>query len=177
MSERLKNILIYAVSIGILAFVYFSTLYSPAKELENQLTKNITELNKKTEQHKVSIEELKKAQELPPVTSEKDQFKGEIPQKLDVGVFLKYISQTGEALNIQFLRFQPEPKERRKLYLILPFQLKVQGKFHQVVGFFDKITSTDKLITVTNIKITSGPRESDTQLVTATARITTYQKL
>ncbi len=177
MSERLQHTLIYAISLGVLAFVYFSVLYSPAKELERELRKETTDLNKKIAQHKTSIEELKKAQELPLVKSDNDQFKGEIPQKIEVGAFLKYISQTGEALNIQFLRFQPEPKERKKLYLILPFQLKVQGKFNQVLGFFDKITSTDRLITVTNVKITSGPRGSDTQLVTATARIATYQKL
>ncbi|MBI2608795.1 MAG: type 4a pilus biogenesis protein PilO [Deltaproteobacteria bacterium] len=175
MNQSLKQKLIVVLCICFLALIYFSLIYSPTQDVQLTLESNIKKLDGLTTQHKKELEELEKRVSLPSDKKDMDStISHALPNKVEVASFLKDISKIGQSLKIQFLEFRPQEKVQKTNYILIPFHVKIQGKFPQVLGFFDKITDTDKLITVSGLKLTLA--EKDASLVKADAVITTFQR-
>ncbi|MBW1988371.1 MAG: type 4a pilus biogenesis protein PilO [Deltaproteobacteria bacterium] len=171
-SQRIAIVVAVLVLIGG-GFTYFSylpqtkkltTLKSDLEEVERQLTiartkaTKLPELRKKQQEMELAF--LKAKQSLP--TGK------EIPQ------LLQDISSYGRQAGLEFHLFQPKGETPMEFYAEIPIEVKVQGGYHEIAKFFDKVSRMDRIVNFQNLKIAPA-QEGEWEKLMATCTAVTYR--
>ena len=175
MNLNRKKILILATTMVLFALVFFFVVYSPSQDLLKETNNHITTTQNNIKNHQEELEKIKRISELPADTKQREPIR--VPSKIETALLLKEMSKVAETSQVIILLFQPNPQEQKNSIHISPYTLEVQGKFSQVVGFFDKISDPDRLMSIRNIHIQTGPVENNHQLIRARAQLTAYQHI
>ena len=167
-------LLIYAL----IALSIFFGMVSPAGEqitaaesrraeltVERDETRTIAENRDKWEK-KVDIlnEELAKAVK-------------ELPNEREIPELLRRVSSIGKKIGLEFLLFQPMPEVRRDFYADVPVKLKVEGSFHEVATFFDRIGKLNRIVNIRNIEMKDPLERSGKIILTTDGTAVTYRFL
>lgn len=120
-----------------------SSLSADLKTVETNLEKT-RQLAKKLPELKEKIANL-----------EKDllEARKELPGEKEIPSFLKTISEEGKKSGLDFLLFQPEQEVVLDFYARVPVRIEVQGSFHEVMTFFDRVRRLPRIVDVENINI------------------------
>jgi type IV pilus assembly protein PilO len=81
------------------------------------------------------------------------QARKELPSEKEIPSFLKTISDEGKMAGLDFLLFQPEQETVLDFYARVPVRIEVQGQFHEVMTFFDRVRRLPRIVDVENISI------------------------
>jgi type IV pilus assembly protein PilO len=168
------RILIFAGTIVILAGLFIWLVYMPKtaekralrteiKKLDDQLRLvkiRARDLEKLEKEHARKQEELALAIKLLPTTSE-------IPN------LLKSITKLGNDSNLEFLLFSPDRQVPRDFYVEIPVNIQVQGVYHDVAMFFDKVGKLDRIVNV--IDVTMAPVKSMDVMLKTSCKAVTYR--
>lgn len=173
MNLNRKKILVAILITAVYGIVFFFLLYAPSQKLLKETNNQLVTTQNSIKSHQDELEKIKKMVELPQDTKPVQPIR--VPSKIETATLLKDMSKIAEALAVSILLFQPNPQEQKNSVQISPYTLEVQGKFSQVLGFFDKISDPDRLMSIRNIHIQTGPVENNHQLVKARAQLTAYQ--
>src|SRR6266704_3188437 len=93
-----------------------------------------------------------------------------LPTDRDLPTLLRKISLSGQQTGVQFLMFRPAPPRTETYYSELPVQIVIQGGYHQVGSFLAELANLRRIVTVSNIKLKTGPK--DDQGTTTSAEFT-----
>lgn len=118
-----------------------------------QLEKDIVELNK----------ELKKA-------------RMQLPNEKEIPELLTLISNIGTDEGLEFLLFKPSPEQPVDFYAEVPVEMVVQGDFHDVAIFFDKVRKLPRIVNITDVKVKIKSVKGAVMLETS-SKATTYKYL
>jgi len=158
--EKLPQLYRVLISVGIFlvfigVFVWF--LYLPKYKTIDKLEKQLSSLKSKLKKAKEDAKDLKKFQTK--MKKAEAQFRmamRSLPEKEEIPSLLSSISQSGQDSGLEFLLFQPRPEKKRDFYAEIPVNMKVSGKFHNVVIFFDKVARLPRVVNIRNIKMKPG---------------------
>lgn len=78
-----------------------------------------------------------------------------LPAKKEIPSLLTGISTSGSEAGLEFLLFQPKGQVNREFYAEIPVAIKVQGGYHQVVAFFDRVARLYRIVNIDDITIKS----------------------
>jgi type IV pilus assembly protein PilO len=92
-----------------------------------------------------------------------------LPEKEEIPSLLTGISQSGQQAGLDFLLFQPQGEVNKTFYAEIPVSIRVQGGYHNVAQFFDKVANLSRIVNIRNIQIS---RERSGQLVTSCEAVT-----
>jgi Tfp pilus assembly protein PilO len=87
---------------------------------------------------------------------------------------LRRIQGLATQSNLTLLRYTPTPPRQQPLYLEVPYQLIADGNFHNLALFFDRVAKFQRIINVSEISISSKPRQDANSTITATLLATTF---
>ena len=79
-----------------------------------------------------------------------------LPEKREIPSLLTSISQSGQDTGLEFLLFQPGSEQDRDFYGEIPVEIKINGNFHNVVMFFDKVTGLNRIVNIKDIEMKSS---------------------
>ena len=103
-----------------------------------------------------------------------DSLRAVLPEQKDVADILRRVQGLATQSNLQLQSFQPQPAKQLAMYAELPHKLQVEGSYHNLGAFLDKVSKFHRIITVgdIHIKATSKPQANST--ITAECVATTF---
>jgi type IV pilus assembly protein PilO len=133
-------------------FSYFS--YYPKFQEIGKLTKEQIKLDKELAQSKEKASQISVFREKMRVAEA--QFLSALqvlPEKKEIPSLLTNISRSGQNSGLDFLLFQPQPEVAKEFYEEIPVSIEVDGGYHNVAMFFDKVSRLSRMVNIENIKM------------------------
>ena len=172
--RMIHRLLIFVGTIVLILGLYIWLIYIPKTDAITSFKSELDKLEREVKLAQIKSKnlniieaELAKAQEdlkfalkLLPTTSE-------IPS------LLKNITKLGNDSNLEFLLFSPQKQTPKEFYIEIPVNIEVEGSYHDVALFFDKIGKLDRIVNIINVSM-APVKEQRTTLRTSCVA-TTYR--
>lgn len=169
-------IFIAALAIPIVAciFLVFSPKNKEIKGLEGRKANLEIEIRKveatvrQLDKHKAEMEETKL------------QFKAAsmlLPEGKEIPSLLTNISSQGTNSGLDFLSFKPTGEIPKEFYAEIPVSIAVNGPYHNVGLFLDKISKLPRIVTVSNVNMGSPKLIENEMFLNTTFNLVTYRFL
>ncbi|TDM08547.1 MAG: pilus assembly protein PilO [Ideonella sp. MAG2] len=105
------------------------------------------------------------------------QLERQLPGKAEMDALLSDINQAGLGRGLQFESFKPGQVVVKDYYAELPIAIKVTGKYHDVGAFAGDVANLSRIVTLHNINIAPGSKETGTGSLSMEAMARTYRYL
>ena len=103
-----------------------------------------------------------------------DNLRAVLPEQKDVADILRRVQGLATQSNLQLQSFQPQPAKQQAMYAELPHKLQVEGSYHNLGAFLDKVSKFHRIITVGDIHIKVNPKPQPNSTITAECVATTF---
>ena len=175
----MKQKMLIAVAACILPGVaFFFLAYSPKtaeiKTLETQKT-GIEEEIRKVE--KIANDLDKHKTEMAEVQRQFVEASLLLPDEKEIPSLLATISGQATASGLDVLSFKPLAEKPQQFFAEIPVDIGVQGSYHNVGVFLDKISKLPRIVAVNNIKMDSPKQTGGEMILNATFQLVTYRFL
>lgn len=169
-----KALLYVAVAVAVAALLWFVILKDYEAELDAERATEVTlrEDYSRKMIKAVSLDGLKKQREQ--VQQYVTQLEKQLPSKAEMAALLSDINQAGLGRSLQFEAFRPGAMVAKEYYAELPITLKVTGRYHDIGAFASDIAFLSRIVTLNNLSITPGGKDTDVLSMDATARTFRY---
>jgi len=97
-----------------------------------------------------------------------------LPEKKEIPSLISGISKAGLDAGLEFILFQPKLERKKDFYAEIPISIKVNGDFHNLAVFFDKVSRLSRVVNIEDINI-SVPRGSGEVILSTSCQAVTYQ--
>jgi type IV pilus assembly protein PilO len=150
---RIRWAAIAAIPSLIFALIYF-LLISPNQvkvaELNSELVKARQEVQEKQtlERRLPEFEREIKTKDL-----ELSLLRRQLPEEKEIPDLIDQVSNIGTQSGLRFLTFKPKQEVERDFYAEVPVELKILGRFHNLVSFFDRISRLPRIVNISNLEI------------------------
>ena len=169
-----KALLYVAVAVAVAALLWFVVLKDYEAEVDAERATEVTlrEDYSRKMIKAVSLEGLKKQREQ--VQQYVMQLEKQLPSKAEMAALLSDINQAGLGRSLQFEVFRPGAMVTKEYYAELPITLKVTGRYHDIGAFASDIAFLSRIVTLNNLSIAPGGKDTDVLSMDATARTFRY---
>jgi type IV pilus assembly protein PilO len=175
LAPRIK-VAIVALILLLPIVVFYFLFYQPKAE-------KITSLNNQTVQLKKDVQEAKSKaankeqfeKELAEAKSKFEEMAMLLPKGKEIPKLLKDISSLGRNAGLDFLTFKPLADVPKDFYAELPVSINVRGPYHNMGFFFDQVSKLERIVSVTNIKMSSPTKEGSEMLLKSDCKLVTYR--
>ena len=176
---EMKQKMMIAVAACILPGVaFFFLVYSPiASEIEAlKLQKaGLEEEIRKVE--KVASELDKHKAEMAEVQRQFAEASLLLPDQKEIPTLLATISGQATYSGLDVLSFKPLAEKPQQFYAEIPVDIAVQGQYHNVGIFLDKISKLPRVVAVNNIQMGSPKQMGGEMILNSTFQLVTYRFL
>jgi len=99
-----------------------------------------------------------------------------LPEEKDIPRLLTQINTLGQQNGLEFLLFRPGAPVKKGFYAEVPIDIRVEGQFHSMGGFLDRVSKLERIVTVSDIRITplSTVAQRTDRSIAADLKATTY---
>src|SRR3954471_960042 len=97
-----------------------------------------------------------------------------LPEQKDVGDLLRRIQTLATQSNLAILGFKPSPTVTKQMHAEWPIALKLEGTYHNLGIFFDRVGKFSRIINITNLDIKGRDHAEAAATVTADCVATTF---
>ena len=187
MNELLDNLLerpgiqkigILAVTIILIAALYYSFLYAPRSDELAKLTDSVEiAQNEKKVKTQKSANLLRLRKDLQQLDIELKKAVAQLPEKGEIAELLSRISAKAQEVGLDVLLFRPRAEAFQDFYAEVPVDITVKGNFHNTVSFFDEVGRLDRLININNIGFKNPTVNGDKVLLETTSVATAFRFL
>ena len=166
--------LVYVVVLGI----FWTMFYSPKVEELATLTSTSVELQQNLDRQRIRAANREDSEaQLDSLTESLGQALQELPLDREISELLNRISQVGTNVGLEMRKFQPLPDVMHEYYAEVPVAIEVEGSFHEVAMFFDRISQLGRIVSVRNVDISEPDERNGKMYLTVTGRVVTYRFL
>jgi type IV pilus assembly protein PilO len=95
-----------------------------------------------------------------------------LPTTPETGELLKWVKNLTDQSNLELLQFNPQPLHPVEFYKEFPINMEIQGDYHDLGVFFDRISKYSRIINVSNVVI--GARNQSKGSIHSTFTATTF---
>ena len=171
-----KLAIVSMVLIGIAALFYYY-IENPQQEVLTQLTAEIGRLDQDIQINKAktrSLEDLKRVNaELEQQLAKNQE---QLPPEDEAATLLKQISDLGIRIGLNFKLWKPgaRAEDSSKLFVRMPVDVEMNGGYHTLALFFDRISKLPRIINVSKIKMGGGKTERGRVSIQTTFELTSF---
>jgi type IV pilus assembly protein PilO len=112
--------------------------------------------------------------EVASLESQLDRLRAVLPEEQDVADLLRRVQAMATQSNLEILGFAPKAVAKKQLHAEWPIGLKLQGSYHDLGGFLERVSKFPRIINVGDIKIDARQNQSDGSTITAECTATTF---
>lgn len=157
-----QKISIFAISLALPIVIFVVFFVWPTLEELHQKQNAIMQL-----QNEVAL--LEKRAELIPLLQEENKSANEIlaiaikllPETQDIPSILSELATLGNESRVTVLKVKPEQEQKYAFYAAIPISLELQGGFHNILSFLDRIAHMNRIVRITNIQMDGAKRVQD----------------
>ncbi|HKY20245.1 MAG TPA: type 4a pilus biogenesis protein PilO [Vicinamibacterales bacterium] len=100
--------------------------------------------------------------------------KAVLPEQKDVADLLRRIQTLATQSNLAIRGFKPAPSVTKQLHAEWPIALQLEGTYHNLAMFFDRVSKFSRIINVSNIAIRAKQTPDANSSITADCVATTF---
>ncbi len=166
---RLHRVLICVFTFAVVALIFYYFFYMPRYEEMKRLGDEQLMLKGQLETYRSKaalLGKFKKKMEEAQIRF--DSAMAALPDKKEIPTLLTEISNSGRDAGLEFVLFQPRAEVKTVYYAEIPVDIKVQGGYHRVGAFFDKVSRLHRIVNIKDINMVPG-KEEGTLLTSCTA--------
>ena len=178
--SKVQRIVISSVFFILLVGVFVYFFYWPKFEKIGSLKIQLTKLEDKLKIAKRNAAGLKKFQaQMKEAEAQFNMAMKKLPEKEEIPSLLTSISDSGQAVGLDFLLFEPKAEKKKEFYAEIPVAMSLQGDYHNLAVFFDQVARLNRIVNIENIAITRGKKKakggSSRKMLTANCTAVTYK--
>jgi type IV pilus assembly protein PilO len=98
-----------------------------------------------------------------------------LPKEKEIPKLLKDISSLGQTVGLDFLTFKPLADIPKDFYAEIPVTINVRGPYHNMGSFFDQVSKLERIVSVSNVKMSSPKMEGGEMLLNSDCKLVTYR--
>jgi type IV pilus assembly protein PilO len=171
------KILVLALIMGAILGVYWQIFYRPVvaeiKAIEPELNQLKAELSAKRD---IVKEKGRYEAELEQTRAELHLALKQLPNRSEIPTLLENISELGMSAGLQFKLFKPKAEVPKNFYAEIPVEIEVEGKFRDLVTFFDEVAKMPRIVNISDINITTPQKNTGASVILTTkCNATTYK--
>ena len=103
-----------------------------------------------------------------------ESLKAVLPEQKDVADLLRRIQTLATQSNLAIRGFKPAPSVTKQLHAEWPIALQLDGTYHNLAMFFDRVSKFSRIINVSNINIRSKEKPEPHSTISAECVATTF---
>ena len=103
-----------------------------------------------------------------------ESLKAVLPEQKDVADLLRRIQTLATQANLAIRGFKPSPSVTKQLHMEWPIALQLDGTYHNLGMFFDRVSKFSRIINVSNISIRAKEKPDPTSTITVDCVATTF---
>ncbi|MGD9302412.1 MAG: type 4a pilus biogenesis protein PilO [Desulfobacterales bacterium] len=155
--SKVQRILISTVCFIVILAVFVYFFYWPKFDKIASLKAKVTELEAKLATAKRNAAGLKKYQaQMKAAEAQFNMAMKKLPEKEEIPSLLTSISDSGQAVGLEFLLFEPKAEKKKEFYAEIPVAMSLQGDYHNLAVFFDQVARLNRIVNIENIQISRG---------------------
>lgn len=97
-----------------------------------------------------------------------------LPEAKQTDELLRQVQESALSSNLTIKRFQPLPVVEKDFFSEWPINLEVDGSYHSLAMFFDKLSKFSRIVNVSDLKIIENKKARANYSITATCTATTF---
>lgn len=103
-----------------------------------------------------------------------DSLRAVLPEEKDVGELLRRLQTLATQSNLQIKAFKPAPIVTRQLHAEWPINLEIDGTYHNLGTFFDRVSKFSRIIHINSVNIRAKDAPEPGSTITAKCVATTF---
>jgi len=108
------------------------------------------------------------------LTARLDNLRAVLPEEKDVGDLLRRLQTLATQSNLTIRGFKPAPIVQKQTHAEWPIQLELDGTYHNLGLFFDRVSKFPRIINVATVRIKAKDKPQPGSTITASCTATTY---
>lgn len=153
---RSQRLLLFGLVYVIIVGVYVGLLYMPASSRISELRTDESALLQQKSQLEQRIRDKERYEaELETLMADLKEALKELPNDREIPGLLKAISSMGKKVGLEVQKFQPLKENRLDYVAEVPVALQVEGSYHEVALFFERLSKMNRIVYVRDIEMGS----------------------
>ena len=155
--KRQLYMLLGAVAV-LLLYGWWSLLFKPAWEERDRLRTQLAGLEQQL------FQKMRIAANLPQLEAEIKQLQARLkasvarlPEEKEIPTLLTQVNSLGEESGLVFTLFRPQAAVKKDFYAEVPIQVRVEGSFHALGAFFDRIGKMERIMNIGTLSVSPAP--------------------
>lgn len=173
--KKQRYLLLGLVAAGVLTGYYF--LMNPLWEEKGRHEATLQKLQADLEQKQlIAANRPKLEAEIKALEKELAEALVRLPEEKEIPKLLTQVNTLGQQNGLEFLLFRPGAPAKKGFYAEVPIEMRVEGQYHSLGGFLDRISKLERIVNVSDIKVSplaAQPQRGDRSIV-ADLKATTY---
>ena len=176
--STMRKVILVCIILLVFAYLYYSYFYQAALEKKSKLDVRLSSLQQEIAEKQIIAKQIKKYRK------ERDALKEDLrmaltrlPEQKEIPGLLKSVSEAGRRLDIEFLLFQPIADVPKEFYAEVPVKVEMNGGYHDIVFFFEKVAKLPRIVNITDISIKRGNAKDKIDSLTTSCLVKTYMFL
>jgi type IV pilus assembly protein PilO len=101
----------------------------------------------------------------------------ELPEGREIPALLSDIDGLARKSGLEVRKFQPLPEVMKEYYAEVPVQIVMDGGFHEVGTFFDKVSKMNRIVSVADVLLSDAAENAGDTVLTVSGKVVTYRFL
>ncbi len=82
-----------------------------------------------------------------------------VPDEKEADRFIRDVQEKAQEAGIIIRRYTSKPVSTREFYAELPFEVELDGRYYQVLNFFERVGRLERIVNITNVQM-SNPEKA-----------------
>lgn len=182
MAENALTKLSTTGQLGVAAFaaiviggLFYWQYWGPAVEEENQKTAQLDKLRQEIRQLEVTAAKLQDFQrEVALLEAKLETLKRILPPEKETPDLMRRVQSLAAQSNLVIRTFTPAATVNKEFYQEWPINMAVDGSYHNLGYFFDRVSRLSRLVNVGNLKINAASNQTASKTISAACVATTF---
>ena len=149
--------------------------YSKALDEQKRKEQQLAELQKQIRALEATANRLPEFQrEVQALEARLETLKRILPPEKEMPDLMRRVQYLAAQSSLAIRKFTPTNTSQREFYLEVPVNVEVEGTYHNLGAFFDRISRMSRLVNIGNVKIKSNREQTISNTIAVTAVATTY---
>jgi len=141
-----------------LYFTYFKNQRDANESAQKSLDARLQE-NRELEPYKSKLAEIDR--QLASLQQQMDIEKRIVPDDKEVDGFMKMLDAEANKAGIELRRYTAQPTSSKEFYTEVPFEIEIDGSYHSMLNFFDRVAKLERIVNVSNLQVANTKKPSD----------------
>jgi type IV pilus assembly protein PilO len=166
-----------AVMVAMAAGYYFLS-YQDAQAQLSRSRAQAQELQRKLNKVRAVANNLSEfEQEVADLQRQLEDALKQLPNRKQFEDLLQDVSTVGKKVGVQIKSIQRQPEVLHDFYAEVPFMLEIEGSYHDIALFFDRVSKLPRIVNVGSLKVAVASEDSSRTLLRVEGTASTFRFL